>query len=424
MSAPVETPAQTQPVVDRLLAEVRRLHAAGRPWATLLAVCPNSEAVLRASVLAAARARAPMLLAATLNQVDLDGGYTGWRPADLVRVTRDFEKAYGYTGRVYACIDHGGPWLKDKHTVERWSLEDSMEAVRQSLIAALEAGYDLLHVDPTVDRTLPPGENIRIETVVERTLKLIRQVETHRRENQLPRVAYEVGTEEVHGGLADMTTFRAFLQGLRSGLARAGLNDVWPCFIVGKVGTDLHTTFFDGDVALALYREVQPYGSVIKGHYTDSVENPAGYPASFMGGANVGPEFTEIEHDTLVELAERERSCLGHNAEAQGSGIGRALENAVFESNRWRKWLQAGEVNDFFTLRPERRAWLVRTGCRYIWTQPKVLEARRRLRSNLQSQGIDSEALIVQRIADRIAKYCRAFNLEGLLDEVKMGPER
>ena len=415
-----DAPAQ-RPVVDQLLAEVRRIHAAGRPWATLLAICPNSEAVLRAAVLAAAQARAPMLLATTLNQVDLDRGYTGWTPEDLVRLCREFAQTYGYSSRVLACVDHGGPWLKDNQTIEQWTLDASMDWVKQSLIAALEAGYDLLHVDPTVDRTLPPGKNIRIEVVVERTLTLIQQVEAHRRSRQLPPIAYEVGTEEVHGGLADMTTFRTFLQGLQSGLSRAGLADVWPCFVVGKVGTDLHTTTFDADVALGLYREVQPYASVIKGHYSDNVENPAAYPASFMGGANVGPEFTEIEHDALVELEAREQTVLSEAAPAQASGIGSALETAVFESGRWKKWLQPEEAGrDFHGLTPERRSWLVRTGCRYIWTQPEVRKARARLSANLQRDGADSEAFVVHRIADRIAKYCRAFNLEGLLDDVNL----
>lgn len=75
-------------------------------------------------------------------------------------------------------------------------------------------------------------------------------------------------------------------------MAKAGLADVWPCFIVGKVGTDLHTTTFDPDVARDLTARVRPYGSYIKGHYTDGVSNPEQYPLCGMGAANVGPEFT------------------------------------------------------------------------------------------------------------------------------------
>lgn len=39
--------------------------------------------------------------------------------------------------------------------------------------------------------------------VVERTVELIAHVERFRRAKGLPAISYEVGTEEVHGGLAD-----------------------------------------------------------------------------------------------------------------------------------------------------------------------------------------------------------------------------
>ena len=60
---------------------------------TLLAVCPNSEAVARAALGAAQEARTPLLYAATLNQVDRNGGYTGWTPHDLASfVEADIER--------------------------------------------------------------------------------------------------------------------------------------------------------------------------------------------------------------------------------------------------------------------------------------------------------------------------------------------
>jgi tagatose-1,6-bisphosphate aldolase non-catalytic subunit AgaZ/GatZ len=138
-----------------------------------------------------------------------------------------------------------------------------------------------------------------------------------------------------------------------------------------------------------------------------------------MGGANVGPEFTEIEYDALMQLVAREEAVLGPDALGRRSGLGQALETAVFESGRWRKWLLPEESGrDFHSVTPERRAWLVRTGCRYIWTQPSVRQARDRLRVNLKADGIDTEDVVVERIASRIVKYCQAFNLEGLLDEI------
>ena len=83
--------------------------------------------------------------------------------------------------------------------------------MKESLVACLEAGYDLLHVDPTVDRTLPPEAGMPIELVIERTVELISHVEQPPRPRP-PRVSYEVGTEEVHGGLADLSVFDTFLE--------------------------------------------------------------------------------------------------------------------------------------------------------------------------------------------------------------------
>lgn len=407
------SPASTAiPVCEFLLSSNRTLHAKGRPWATLLAVCPNSDAVLRASVLAAKRAGAPMLLAATLNQVDLDGGYTGWNHSDLVQRVEALKQHYGFAGPVAVCMDHGGPWLRDKHTTENWPLNRSMAWVKASMIEALEAGYALLHVDPTVDRTLPPDQPMPIDSVVERTLELIEHVETYRHLRGLPPISYEVGTEEVHGGLADMHTFRRFLSGLKDGLAKRGLSHAWPCFVVGKVGTDLHTTEFDPRVAEQLFAELEPFGSVVKGHYSDFVSNPEAYPAARMGGANVGPEFTEIEYEALMELEAREAACV--TDPAARSGLSLALREAVLGSGRWKKWLLPGEAGQAFDALPdERQAWLVRTGCRYIWTAHPVQEARRRLATNLQPHGVDSEQVVTDRIADRIAKYLRVFHLEG-----------
>jgi tagatose-1,6-bisphosphate aldolase non-catalytic subunit AgaZ/GatZ len=82
-----------------------------------------------------------------------------------------------------------------------------MEEVKRSLVACMKAGYHLLHVDPTVDRTLPSGEAIAIETVVARTVELIEHAERERERLGLPPVSYEVGTEEVHGGLVDHSNF-------------------------------------------------------------------------------------------------------------------------------------------------------------------------------------------------------------------------
>jgi D-tagatose-1,6-bisphosphate aldolase subunit GatZ/KbaZ len=57
-----------------LLDETVNRHQEGNCDYTLLAVCPNSISVMEAAIIAAHDCNAPMLFAATLNQVDRDGG--------------------------------------------------------------------------------------------------------------------------------------------------------------------------------------------------------------------------------------------------------------------------------------------------------------------------------------------------------------
>ena len=383
---------------------------------TLLAVCPNSDAVLEAAVKAAATHNTPMLFAATLNQVDRDGGYTGWTPYAFVARMNALAEKYRCASSLYPCLDHGGPWLKDLHTLAGLGLDETMAEVKATLASCTEAGYALLHVDPTVDRTLPSGQPPEIDVVVERTVELIAHAEAARERLGLAPISYEVGTEEVHGGLVDLNSFDRFLSGLRTRLESAGLSHAWPCFVVGKVGTDLHTTTFDPQSARRLYDRVVPLGSLVKGHYTDWVANPADYPATGMGGANVGPEFTATELAALYELCDREAELIEGDANLPPSDFRAALEAAVVDSDRWRKWLTPEEQGQSFEeLTTPRREWLVATGARYVWTRPQVLAARQRLYDNLRD-GVpdelpDPHAFVVERIAQNIQMYVEAFNL-------------
>lgn len=372
---------------------------------TLLAVCPNSEAVTRAALLAAKEANAPMLFAATLNQVDRDGGYTGWTPSELTKFISEETKRIGLDSPVYTCLDHGGPWLKDKHTTEKLSFDETMGEVKTTLEACIDAGYELLHIDPTVDIRLGNDEPIPIDLVVERTLDMIEHAETYRKNNNLPPISYEVGTEEVHGGLANMESFDQFLTGLDEGLKEKGLEDAWPCFVVGKVGTDLHTSLFDPEVAKNLTSKVRPYGALIKGHYSDYVDNPEDYPLSGMGGANVGPEYTEEEFIALMDLVKLEQKI------GKDSGLKDALKNAVVDSNRWQKWLSKDEKGKGFDdLSDKRQLWLMRTCSRYIWTSENVQESRKKLYANLEGVR-DADAFVIWHLKKSIMKYYHNFNL-------------
>ncbi len=371
----------------------------------LLAICPNSRAVTKAALLAAREANAPLLFTSTLNQVDRDRGYTGWTHDDLIGFIDRKADQLDLDVPILPCLDHGGPWLKDRHVIEDYTYEEAMSAVKRSLESCIDAGYELLHIDPTVDQRQPDREPTSIDWVVEHTLELIEHAEAYRRGQGRPPISYEVGTEEVHGGLADRDKFERFLEGLDAGLRERGLDDAWPCFVVGKVGTDLDTSYFEPDTARDLTTRTKPYGALVKGHYTDYVDNPDDYPLAGMGGANVGPEFTEEEYKALMDLVDLEQKI------GKTSGLKKALREAVVESGRWKKWLHADEEGRAFNeLDEERQNWLIRTGSRYVWSDPEVSTARARLYENLDGYR-DAEGYVLWRIKQAMMKYYHAFNL-------------
>ncbi len=388
---------------------------------TLFAACPNSISVLKAALLSAKRCNAPVKFAATLNQVDTDGGYTGFTAKEFVDTIREEARVINYTGPVIVAIDHGGPWLKDKHRLDNLSYTETMKEVKNSFEKALDAGFDMIHVDPTIDITLPGGVSIDIEVVAKRTIELILHCENYRKKNGYEKIAYEVGTEEVHGGLADMKVFNRFLELLKEGFKKNNLNDAWPCFVVGKVGTDLHTTQFDPAVARQLTEAAKPYGSKIKGHYSDNVDNPEEYPLSGMGAANIGPEFTEREYEGLMELVNIENMLHHEGKIAKLSGMKERLWEAVISSKRWIKWINRDESpDDFYSLDNDRQVWLIKTGCRYIWENPEVVAARSKLYSNMELIGIKSEIVVQTGIAQAMDRYFHKFNLvnvTGLLQD-------
>lgn len=403
------------PLMDFILRRIHELESDTGIKRTVLAVCPNSVAVIRSALKSSKRCNAPLKFAVTLNQVDLDGGYTGLAHSEFVKTVRLLARTLNVTSPVIIAIDHGGPWLKDDHRSRKWPYEKTMSAVKRSFEAAIDAGFDLIHVDPTVDITLPGKKNINIEVVADRTVELIAHSEKYRLSNNYPSISYEVGTEEVHGGLADLGIFRQFLSLLKQGLIKEGLSKVWPCFVVGKVGTDLHTTTFDPVVARKLAEIAGSTGSLIKGHYSDNVTNPEAYPESGMGAANVGPEFTAKEYEALLELEDLQKKLNDEGKIAKPAGMKKQLWVSVLRSERWKKWLQKGEnPDDFYSISADRQEWLIKTGCRYIWTDPEVVSVRELLYCNLRMQGIDPAGIVESAIESAMDRYFFSFNLTGL----------
>ena len=390
-----------------------------RGKATLLGVCPMSPEIVQATLAEAASADefVPMFIA-TPRQVDANRGYTGWSQTDLVDVVARTADAAGYDGPTILARDHGGPYQSTRDRGDpSISLPDAMEYAEELFIDDLEAGFDILHVDATEDATTTGP--LDLEEIARRTVTLIDRIETHRERKGIPPVQYEVGTEEITGGMTAPEDFERFIENLVSALERAGRAPVVDrlLFVVGQIGTTMHIDMqntFAPAKATELTDIVGGHNLHLKVHYTDWLDDEelARFPTLGIGAANVGPEFAAamvdgyesleyIEHDVVNEATDR-------------SDFMTTFEAAAVRDAPWQKFAPAGlETDQYPEFAAEHRREIAHCVGRYVFTDADVEEARSTLYENVadHAEETDPHEVVVGAVRQSIRRYIEAFNL-------------
>ncbi|GBQ66261.1 putative tagatose 6-phosphate kinase [Ameyamaea chiangmaiensis NBRC 103196] len=152
----------------------------------IVSVCSAHELVIEAALTRALETNDHVLIEATCNQVNQDGGYTGMTPADFRTFVEGVADRVGYDrGRIILGGDHLGPnpW---KHLPP----EDALAKAGVMIEAYARAGFEKLHLDASMGCQ---GEPAHLDDVVvaRRAASLAARAEA-----QAPgRPVYVVGTE-------------------------------------------------------------------------------------------------------------------------------------------------------------------------------------------------------------------------------------
>ena len=399
------------------------LTAQGRP-STLIGIGPMSPNLLQATFELARDCDFPPMFIASRNQVDLDelgGGYVnGW---DQFRFAADIKaaaEAVGYEGDYYLCRDHGGPWQRDGERNAHLPEDEAMALARKSYKADLEAGFDLLMIDPTKD-PYQIGKVIPLDVVLSRTVDLIQYCEDERRALGLPEIGYEVGTEETNGGLTSTEKYREFIERLKVELGARGLP--MPTFIVGQTGTLTRLTeqvgHYDFDNAVSLAKMAASYGVGLKEHNCDYLDDitmlihaPAGVTAS-----NVAPQFGTEETRALLRLAELEGRLAEKGLVAEPSRLRDVLLERAILTERWRKWMVGEDtkltVEQIFA-DPEKALVILDIAGHYTFNEEPVKAEVAKNAANLAACHIDAQRYAVDCIKRSIRQFVEGYNLEGL----------
>ena len=395
-------------------------------WApTLLGVGPMSSLVVRAALETGQEADCPVMLIASRNQVDsasFGGGYVeGWTQDAFAAGIRALASQIGFDGLLYICRDHGGPWHRDEELRASLPVDRAMASAVESYQADLEAGFHLLHLDPTRD----PTGTVPLGVVIERSLALALPIERARQQRGLPAVSYEIGTEETSGGLTAEADFATFITDLLGQFSEKALPR--PAFIVGQTGTLIkmreNIGTFDGATARRLAGIARDNGLGFKEHNADYLPQDilAAHPELGITAANVAPQFGAAETQALFALADREAAAIRENpgTDVTPSDFRKTVEEKALAGRRWVKWLrpaEKGTTEDDLRGDDARREEVAAVCGHYTFTDPQVQAARRRLYANAQALGMaaDPEREVLDAIKGTIAHYIEPFRLPGL----------
>lgn len=397
--------------------------------ATMIGIGPMSPNLLQAAFELARDEDFPLMFIASRNQVDMDelgAGYVNhWNQGRFAADIRKVADEVGYEGPYYLCRDHGGPWQRDEERRAHLPEEEAMDIARRSFVADMEAGFDLLMVDPTKD-PYQLGKVIPLDVVLRRTVDLISYLEGYRKEHGLGEVAYEVGTEETNGGLTTTDKYEEFISQLAPELEKRGCP--MPTFIVGQTGTLTRLTEQVGHYSYKNARELadmaKRYGVGLKEHnadYLDDVTLLEHIPAH-VTASNVAPQYGTEETRAYLKLCDVERLLVDNGLCDDPSSLRETLLVKAIKTERWRKWmtgedvnLQVGDIlgNEALSLK------ILDISGHYVFNDPEVKAETEKLYRNLSAQGIDGQRFVVEHIKRPLRQYVMGLNLKGVTTRIE-----
>ena len=370
--------------------EIIAQHKAGRSVG-IYSACSAHPLVIEAALKHAQRESGSVLIEATSNQVNQDGGYTGMRPADFTRFVLAIAGRLGLPAeRVLLGGDHLGP-----NCWQDMPAESAMAKSEQLIGDYVAAGFRKIHLDcsmscaddptPLSDREVA-ARAVRLCGVAERTWKRVG--------GEAP--VYVVGTEvPVPGGakedlaelaLTDPAAATATIDAHWEAFQAAGLHHVWPRVIglVVQPGVEFdHYKVIDFKahraVGLAGVVESQPH-MVYEAHSTD-YQTPANLRAlvqSHFAILKVGPGLTFAMREALWALDKIEREWLGAD---RSSRLPQVVHDAMTAAPRfWNKYY----LTNGSQLALDQQ-YSLSDRIRYYWPVPQVESALNRLLENLDA---------------------------------------
>jgi tagatose-1,6-bisphosphate aldolase non-catalytic subunit AgaZ/GatZ len=370
---------------------------------TLLGVGPMSINCVDATIELANDYDVLLMLIASRRQIDskeFGGGYVNnWTTEKFADYVIERDKR----GKVLLARDHGGPWQNPKEVEKNLSLRLAMESAKASYAADLDAGFQILHIDPSIDIH---GQT-SIDEVLDRIFELYEYCWSYSQRLR-KEVLFEIGTDEQTGSTNKQEELDYTLNAVQKFCGRNKMN--FPLFVVIQTGTRVMETRNVGsfDLHVRVADEIPPeiqipkmvelcnrHGIYMKVHNTDYLSNEAikWYPRLGIHAANVAPEFGVAETNALISILENNKLT---------NLVERFLQIS-YDSGKWKKWM----VKD--TTATDRDKSII--AGHYVFATPEFNELIAEATGRLKNAGIDLNQHLKESVKISILRYIRNFRL-------------
>lgn len=373
---------------------------------TLLGVGPMSVNCVDATIELANEYEVPIIMIASRRQIDSEefgGGYVNnWTTDNFARYVIEKDKK----GKILLARDHGGPWQNNAEKKQQFGLRKAMDSAKLSFGADIAAGFQILHIDPSVDIHSTPD----VDEILNRIFDLYEYCWFEAQQNKRE-IIFEIGTEEQSGSTNTQEELDYTLNAIRKFCVNNKVPE--PTFVVVQCGTKVmemrNVGSFDSPIRVAneIPAEIQlpkmieicnRYGILMKEHNTDylSDEGLQWHPRLGIHAANVAPEFGVAETKALINLLES--NGMSNLAE-------RFLEIA-YNSNKWDKWM----LNN--SLATDRDKSII--AGHYVFSSPEVKELKLKASKKLAQKGIGIEEYLKSQVKKSILRYLYNFRLTSV----------
>jgi D-tagatose-1,6-bisphosphate aldolase subunit GatZ/KbaZ len=378
----------------KALTDFVERHRAGEGGG-LASLCSAHPLVLRACLAHARRRGVPtVLIEATCNQVNQDGGYTGMTASDFVAFVHDIADRAGMRrDAVLLGGDHLGP-----HPWQQRPAEEAMTRAETLVESYVTAGFRKIHLDCSMscagDPT-PLGDLL----VAQRSARLCAVAERAWRRSGGEPPVYVIGTEvPVPGGPTDILDHvavttpgaaRATIETHAQAWAAAGIADAWHRVVAAVVQPGVE---FDHlgvvEYAPALAVELSAVATeqprfVFEAHSTD-YQTPAALAQlvrDHFAILKVGPAATFALREALWALDAIERALAPWDEPANlRDGVLACMRE---DPRHWQRYYPADEPARGFHLE-----YSLSDRIRYYWSRAEVAAAQERLFANLRRRSI------------------------------------